>query len=120
MLPLSEDPAPRVSAVVRLRVKRAQSATIVVQSAVKGAAKVTQKTNLWQSWQPIFECKHVCDEDPHYGRGLMHEITILSTMGHALHLPGRSHASDLALYRDKSNALHSMKDVMHHRIQTQF
>ena len=27
MLPLSEDPAPRVSAVVRLRVKRAQSAT---------------------------------------------------------------------------------------------
>ena len=55
-----------------------------------------------------------------HGRGLMHEITILSTMGHALHLPGRSHASDLALYRDKSNALHSMKDVMHHRIQTQF
>ena len=59
-------------------------------------------------------------QEAHHGRSLMHEITILSTMGHALHLPGRSHASDLALYRDKSNALHSMKDVMHHRIQTQF
>ena len=55
-----------------------------------------------------------------HGRGLMHEITILSTMGHALHLPERSHASDLAQYRDKSNALYSMKNVMHHRIQTQF